>query len=155
MTRPQQIEYWDLTENPTDHTYQSLMKVLCDHSDTFYFITRKELSYDQNVLAVFQPHIIQTYQTKEWANTLTLGPPATAHLIEANEGTCKLLQQLANGLYDWVAPRLPEDLTFIKNNFTWFSSTTHEECGGFSIRSDYYRRFIHTIPGLKVEKVES
>lgn len=148
------IEYWDLTTNPTDETYHALIKVLCDHSDTFYFITRKKLSYDQDVLAEFDPHIIETYQTKEWANTITMGLPATVYLMKANEQTCKLLQLHATGLYDWVAPKLPEDLTFIKNSFTWFSSTTHEKIGGFSIRSDYYRKLIHTVPGLKVQRIE-
>jgi hypothetical protein len=106
------------------------------------------------ILAEFKPHIIESYQTKEWANTITMGPPATVYLMEANDQTCKLLQHYANCLYDWVAPKLPEDLTFIKNSFTWFSSTTHEEFGGFSIRSDYYRKLIHTVPGLKIQRIE-
>ncbi|MDG5788565.1 hypothetical protein QA612_13850 [Evansella sp. AB-P1] len=32
-------EYWDLVENPRDFIYQNLMNILCDYSDTFYFIT--------------------------------------------------------------------------------------------------------------------
>lgn len=64
------------------------------------------------------------------------------------------LQQSANALYDWVSPKLPEDLTFIKNNFTWFTCTTHEAFGGFSIRSDYYKKLITQIDELKIELVE-
>ena len=37
------MEYWELIENPTGETYRDLIKLLCDYSDTFYFITRKEL----------------------------------------------------------------------------------------------------------------
>jgi hypothetical protein len=62
----------------------------------------------------FDPHIIETYQTKEWANTITMGPPATVYLMKANEQTSKLLQHHANGLYDWIAPKLPEDLLLSK-----------------------------------------
>ena len=148
------MEYWNLVENPTDRTYRQLIKTLCHNSDKFYFITRKELKYNKEILKQFQPYTIETYKTKKWANTITEGPPATVYVIEANMESCKLLQDLSNSLYDWVAPNLPEDLTFIKNNFVWFTCTTHEQFGGFNIRSDYYRKLILQIDGLKIEKVE-
>ncbi|MFI8684549.1 hypothetical protein [Rossellomorea sp. NPDC077527] len=148
------IEYWDLCKPTIGETYRSLIKTLCANSDTFYFITRKELSYDQDVLKKFNPYIVNRYTTKEWANTMTMGPPATIYQMEAIEQTCLLLQQCAHGLYDWVAPTLPEDLTFIKNDFPWFSSTTHEELAGFVIRSKYYRNIILNVPGLHVLRTE-
>lgn len=76
-------------------------------------MTRKELKYNQEILVQFKPYTIESYKTKEWANTITKGPAATVYVIESNTETCKLLQQSANTLYDWVAPSLPEDLTFI------------------------------------------
>ena len=148
------MEYWELIENPTGETYLHLIKVLCGYSDTFYFVTRKELKYDQGIIAKFEPYTIEIYKTKKWANTITKGPAATVYVIEANRNTCELLQQSAKALYDWVAPNLPEDLTFMKNNFAWFSCTSHEEFGGFSIRSEYYRKLLDRIPGLKIKKVE-
>jgi len=148
------MEYWDLTENPADETYRKLIKVLCDHSDKFYFVTRKELKYNQEILEQFKPYMLESYKTKKWANTEVKGPSATVYVIESTNETCKLLKQFANTLYDWVAPKLPEDLTFLKNNFVWFSCTSHEEEGVFSIRSDYYRNHIGEIHGLKVQKVE-
>ncbi len=148
------MEYWNLVENPAGETYQQLIKVLCDHSDKFYFVTRKELKYNQEIFTQFKPYTLKTYKTKKWANTIAKGPAATVYVIEANQDTCKLLQQTANTLYDWVAPDLPEDLTFLKNNFAWFSCTSHEEFGGFSIRSEYYRKLLDQMTGLKIEKVE-
>lgn len=148
------MEYWELVENPAGETYKQLMKVLCDHSDKFYFITRKEWTYNPEILEQLKPYTLETYKTKKWANTITKGPAATVYVIEANPITCKLLQQSANTLYDWVAPDLPEDLTFIKNNFAWFSCTTHEEFGGFSIRSEFYRKLLDQITGLEIEKAE-
>ncbi|MEI3612182.1 hypothetical protein [Pseudogracilibacillus sp. SO30301A] len=148
------MEYWDLIENPSGETYQQLIKVLCDYSDKFYFVIRKELNYDMNIIKQFEPFLIEKYNTKEWANTITKGPAATVYVFESNQDTCKLLQQLANTLYDWIAPDLPEDLTFLKNNFVWFTCTTHEEFGGFLIRSNYYRQLLDQIAGLKVKQVE-
>lgn len=147
-------EYWDLIENPRGEIYKNLVKVLCHHSDKFYFITRKELEYNQDIITQFAPYCIETYKTKKWAGTETKGPAATVYIMESNEATYDLLVQNASSLYDWVAPELPEDLTFIKNNFTWFTCTSHEEYASFSIRSNYYKKLILKINGLKLERGE-
>ncbi|WP_210367763.1 hypothetical protein [Bacillus sp. REN3] len=146
------MEYWKILQNPTDKTYEQLMNVLCRCSDQFYFVTRKELSYNQGTLGLFMPFMIQTFKTKKWANTITKGPAAQVYVFAANKETCILLKQAANSLYDWVAPKLPEDLTFMKNNTILFTSTTHEENSGFSIRSEEERKLIGQIDGLKVQK---
>lgn len=148
------MEYWSLVENQTGEVYQQLINVLCSYSDKFYFITRKELSYDMKIIKNFEPYIVETYKTKKWANTMTDGPSATVYVIDVNPETCLLLQQLANSLYDWVSPKLPEDLTFIKNNHPWFTSTAHEEFAIFSIRSDYYRNIMKKIDGLTIQMEE-
>lgn len=148
------MQYWSLVDNPSGKTYKQLISVLCSYSDLFYFVTRKELKYNLDRIAQFAPYTKQTYKTKKWANTITKGPAATVYVIEANQDTCMLLQEAANTLYDWVAPNLPEDLTFIKNDFPWFTCTTHEESGGFTIRSDYYRKLLDQITGLNIRKEE-
>lgn len=148
------MEYWNVTENPSGIVYKNLIKALCDHSDKFQFVMRKQLKYNLDVLHQFQPYVICHYEASKWANTITKGNKAIVYVIEANNDTCTLLQQNANQLYDWVSPKLPEDLTFIKNNFEWFSSTTHEEYAYFRIHSDHYWKLIHKIKGLKLERVE-
>lgn len=147
------METWVVAENPQGEVYRNLMRVLVDYSDKFYFVTRKELSYDQNKLKLFEPYMIKTYKTKEWAGTITLGPHATVYEIEANEQTYSLLVELADSLYDWVSPELPEDLTFIKNGFEWFYSTTYEAFACFCFRNAFYKSLMLTMKGLPLEKV--
>lgn len=154
MRKFDKVEYWELLENPQEETYKRLMKVLCDHSDKFYFVTRKELSYNEEIIAQYKPYFLEIYKTKKWAGTETTGPEATVYVVEINKETYKMLISHANSLFEWVAPELPEDLTFIKNEFEWFFSTTHEEFAAFSIRSEYYKNIMMSIEGLKLEKVE-
>jgi hypothetical protein len=97
------------------------------------FITRNVFKFNQKLLDKFVPYLLERYTTTPWANTIALGPPANVFVIEANTATCHLLQQSANALYDWVAQNLPEDLTVIKDNFEWFSCTTHDEFAYFRI----------------------
>lgn len=147
------MEYWDLVENPTGEIYEKFIKLLCSHSDKFYFVTRKELDYDKDIIAKFSPYVLNQYKTKEWASTKISGPAATIYEIEVNEKTCLLLQRLANSLYDWLSPRLPEDLTFIKNNFVWFYSCSHEEFAHFCIRSSHYRDLITGFKEINIERL--
>ncbi|WP_153731809.1 hypothetical protein [Sporosarcina obsidiansis] len=146
------MDYWEITGNPTGAVYENLMQVLCAHSDEFYFITRKELTYDRTVLDQFAPYMKNSYKTKTFAQTITKGPAATVYVIESSPDTLELLIKSANSLYDWVAPQLPEDMTFLKNNFEWFSCTTHEEQAIFSLRSEYYKQLVRNIDGLQVQE---
>ncbi|WP_153721100.1 hypothetical protein [Sporosarcina cascadiensis] len=132
------MDYWEIDGNPTGVVYENLMKVLCVHSDEFYFITRNELTYDWSLLDYFAPYIKSNYKTKTFAQTITKGPAATVYVIESTPDTLKLLIKSANSLYDWVAPQLPEDLIFFENNVEWFSCTIHEEQATFWLRSEYY-----------------
>ena len=151
MTHPQDIEYWELTGNPSGEIYCRLISFLCRHSDRFYFVTRKELICDPAALERFMPYVARQYKSKTWAGTQTKGPAATIYEMEVGDGTCRLLQESANSLYEWTAPRLPEDLTFIKNGFTWFSCTTHEETAGFWITPGF-RKQLDEVPGLHLIK---
>ena len=68
MREGYRMEYWELTENPSGEIYKKLIDALCTYSDKFYFITRKELRYNQQVLAEFEPYTIEIYITKKWTN---------------------------------------------------------------------------------------
>lgn len=149
------MEYWQLQANPSGETYKKLIRLLCDQSDHFYFVVRKELKTEEQlapILQLFQPYLIDTYRTKQWAGTRTKGPAAAVYVMQANKHTRKLLQELADSLYSWIAPELPEDLTFFKGNREWFSCTTHEKYGGFSLHSLEEQRAVLAIPGLNVAK---
>src|SRR5690625_6709846 len=120
MKRYEEVEYWDLTENPKNEIYKGLIKVLCNNSDRFYFITWKELKYNKEIIAQFEPYVTETYKTKKRAGTETKGPAATVFVMESNEETYKLLVKYVYRLYNWVASKLPENLTYIKINIILF-----------------------------------
>lgn len=147
------MKYYELIENPTGSAYEELIKVLCNHSDKFYFVTRKELKYNKNIIEKFRPYMLHIYKSKEWASTRTSGPAATVYEIAVNDETRKLLLTLADSLYEWVAPNLPEDLTFLKNDFSWFYSCSHEGFAQFDIRSTYYEQIIAGFRNIKIKEV--
>lgn len=148
------MDYFDLLEDVAGESYEAFIEFLCEHSDKFYFITRKELDFPKEALQKFKPYIIKQYKTKEWESTITAGPAATLYEIEINHQTIDLLKSSANKLYDWVQPELPEDLSFLKNGFPWFYTCSHEEFAHFQIRSDFYRNLILANEHIKVQQIK-
>jgi hypothetical protein len=147
------MEYWPLLENPKGNVYRRLMQVLCANSDRFYFITHRDFDYNHAILEEFKPYCIEICRTNKWGSTQYGGAAPTIYIIEAKQYTCKLLQDSADSLYDWNYP-LPEDLTFLKNGYTWFVSISHEKVGGFYIYTDHQRDLLKQIPGIIIEKAE-
>ena len=51
------------------------------------------------------------------------------HVIDVLKLKRGLMNYCCNpgGINNWLEPRYPEDLAFIKNNKLWFYSTTHEQ----------------------------
>ena len=61
------------------------------------------------------------------------GARGEVYLYECNDHTRKIIRNKATGLYDWLLPELPEDLSFIdENGEAWFTTITHERMGGMS-----------------------
>ena len=46
-------------------------------------------------------------------------------IYELNDQTKKILLDATDGLYHWLIPNLPEDLSFFRHNKVWFNSITH------------------------------
>lgn len=148
------MKSYDILENPRGETYKTLIQILCHHSDYFYFVTRKELTYDKDVLQKFLPFVLKTYKTNEWESTITKGPAATIYEVEINPQTIQLLTDCAESLYEWISPQLPEDLTFVKNKYAWFYSCSHEKFAVLRARNPYYQQLIEKIDGMTIERVE-
>ncbi len=145
------MEFWSLLENPKGNVYKRLIQILCLNSDRFYFITHKYSDYNNVIIEKFQTYILELCKSNKWGITKSLGSAPNVYIIEANNSTCSLLLENANSLYDWNNP-LPEDLTFLKKNDTWFVSIAHEKEGGFYIYADDQRELLKQIPGLVIEK---
>jgi hypothetical protein len=59
------------------------------------------------------------------------------------------------GLYSWISPTLPEDLTFYSSDGEiWFRSISHEEEAFFESSNILIKYIIEKIPDLSIEAVE-
>jgi hypothetical protein len=60
-----------------------------------------------------------------------------------------LLFEAADGLYDWVAPDLPEDLHLLRGDGSAFlGSVAHERDAWLEAEQDEFARLAQSVPGL-------
>lgn len=112
--------------NPSGDAYRALIKILIEQSDSFYVVTRGELQYEPEPIELLVPYAKDIHKTKQWGQSKTKGKAATLYEFPATKEMRHLLVHLADSLFDWVAPGLPEDLTFLRDGQIIFTSIAHE-----------------------------
>lgn len=147
------MEHWEICENPSGMVYERLIHILCDHSDHFQVVIIEGVQYKSSFLKSFMPDLERTYKTKNWPGTTTYGPSAAVYVFSVKESTPARLLKYTDSLYGWFGLQLPEDLAFIRNKFTWFYSTTHEEMSKFIV-NEKGREMLTRIEGLKISKAQ-
>ncbi|GAB6108954.1 stage III sporulation protein AH [Fusibacter bizertensis] len=120
--------------NVTDKDFNILLQILFDNSDEFILISREDIIKNANqeiVLNQLSPYLIDIRKQFSWANTeLYIEEntiPATVYYYKSTSEALKIIINSTNGLFDWVQPNFPEDLSFRYKGKYIFTSTTHEK----------------------------
>jgi len=111
--------------------FKYLLKGLIQYSNCFQFIIREynEKSGSVNrLLEKLAPFKQIEEEVREWPGTKLLGKSkATLFRYTLNDKSLAILIDINKGLYDWISPDLPEDLSFFdEGGGILFASITHE-----------------------------
>ncbi|MBM7836993.1 hypothetical protein JOC54_000224 [Alkalihalobacillus xiaoxiensis] len=128
---------FDIVQEPKGEIYSELLDVLFEVSDRFELILRNDMlgknkkkaidSYEL-ILAKLAPYLIEMNEKSEWAsNRLVGGATAFVYEYKATEEAKLVIKQLSDSLYQWIMPKLPEDLSFYKNGRVVIAVSSHEE----------------------------
>jgi hypothetical protein len=82
----------------------------------------------QPVLDVLSPNLFAVERVTEWPGTL-LGPGyfANRYVYFISSETLRILGVVAEGLFDWINPALPDDLHFMSDGEVVMGSIPHHE----------------------------
>lgn len=119
-----------LTDELSGENYKQFLKFAFEYSNyfsisTFKHIRKKDLldSY-YDFLSKVQPYEVDTYKFKQLAEHYERGQ--TIHTYALNADTKKIIKNtIVGGVYDWMLPALPEDLSFYKGKKVWYNSISH------------------------------
>lgn len=105
-----------IVEEPRDSTYRELLSWLESRAASILLVVRDSagLTADGHaVLARLQPFLKSRERRKEWPGTRLLAATATVYQYELSDVISTVLSEVADSLYSWQQPNLPEDLCFL------------------------------------------
>ena len=101
------------------------------------------------VLALLAPHAISDVETTEWPGTRLLSGGAHVYRFKFTEEVANILGRTVDGLYDWCAPALPEDLFLERSDGTvWLATIAHERDSYLNHSDDDYTALVLEVPEI-------
>ena len=81
----------------------------------------------EQALQLLAPYLLEVQEVSEWPGTKLYRHTATLYKYNVCPAFSELLKNLAQGLYEWEHPDLPEDLGFmLTEKLPWLFTIAHE-----------------------------
>lgn len=140
-----------LASEPVGDTYRALLKLAVRHSSEFRLVVgmnrHKPNAHAQKILDRLAPFLIAENLQTEWAGTSTQGPPVRVARYRVATEAVEVLSE-ADGLYSWMLPDLPEDLSFyVSDGRCFLGSTAHESEAMICVGDISAEAFEKAVPG--------
>jgi len=138
-----------IVSNPKDRVYSQLIDL--EFEICYHLVLKKDmgsLKVIELTLKKLQSSFKGMKEQSEWASTI-LGDNQTVkvYYYYTDENAKNVLKKLADSLYNWIQPHLPEDLSFFKNGKACLITSSHETES--FIDTHYEIKKVLSIPGLK------
>ena len=105
----------------------------------------------EKVLAKLQSSLKEVKQQFKWPGTVYFGErPVFVYYYNTDDHAKEVLKEVSNSLHDWIHPKLPEDLSFIKNSKPWLINTSHEKESYILTNDEEEINRIQKIKGLEI-----
>lgn len=119
------------------YSLQDITSALLDYTETFSFVIRdnKVSEEAKALLGALDDHLIESRKASEWPGTKLFWDQADLCTYNLNPKSAYILYSTESNLFDWLLPRLPEDLVFYKGSKPFFVSITHEREAYFNLQA--------------------
>lgn len=155
VINPMNRKVYTLPKEPKGEVYRQLIETSLTFCETFCLITGNVYVGDQSIensnLARerLKPWLIEGRLTSGWPGTnewpCTKSGEVLMEMYRLNAESVRKLKQLANGLFEWEAPNLPEDPCFFrKDGGVWLTTISHERIAYLEI-TDEEKKVIDSI----------
>ena len=143
---------YDVINEPRGNLLRRLLRAVAEHSSSAILVLRDDLGVSDtaiSLLSALEPHVIERRRSASWPGTTLLNEEATTIRFRPIAPVLDQLLSVAEGLYEWQQPALPEDLAFLREDGTaLLASISHERDAFLDLDDDEYRALIRVIPEL-------
>ncbi|WP_374718066.1 stage III sporulation protein AH [Neobacillus sp.] len=137
-----------IMENVKGKRYKELIDLLSRNCNIFAFVENRQLmeiederlAYIDILIAPIEEHLIERKIQQEWETTKLLEDTAYVFYFALNNITRQFLKERSKSLFDWISPKLPEDLMFYKDGKCLLASCSHE--GFFLVEENIWNSFL-------------
>jgi hypothetical protein len=142
---------YDVISEPRGETYRRLLTVARTRTNTFTLVVR---SFDtlretaQGVLDRLNGSLVKSGEEEEWPGTRLLRGTATIRRYSVNDLTIATLSTAVEGLFDWLEPDYPEDLSFYREAEPWLVTISHERDAYLTLSYEEAEQLRKQIPQL-------
>jgi hypothetical protein len=150
---------WTLLFEPRGETYTALVQAACTKGAVGGLVVQNFRSWDASFASFMSDlagHTLSVVETSEWpgtiqgaGNTESLQGFPRLHKFPLNQDVVHLLTSYASGLYDWLYPRLPEDLCFFDHSGrAWMTTISHERDAYLTLTRSELQDLLASVPSL-------
>jgi len=104
----------------------------------------------ERIMKALEPALIGHNDQSDWPGTRLIGHSARVFRYRYNAEVCMILGSSAHGLYDWVTPDRPEDLSVLTSATPILTTIAHERDGYLDLSVEQVEKLSDLNPGLKL-----
>ena len=146
---------FDIVAEPKGKTYIDLLNFAVSRCESFSLVWRDQLEFAPSAYEIehaLKPFLVSNIRTDEWPGTKLIGHEAIVRRYRLTNESVELLH-VAEGLYDWLQPNLPEDLVFYSSgDVVWLTTISHEHEAWFEDESLLPAEIYAYAPGIKIKE---
>ncbi|ABW20359.1 hypothetical protein [Alkaliphilus oremlandii] len=142
-----------ICNEPRAEVYKDFIDFAFEKSKKFFFHIHSGWLDNKNTFDLIRElneHMIEvipatSYEHMEYSN-------GNLYVFECNEFTKSILKNRVNGLFEWLFPKLPEDLSFLdETEFLWLATISHDKMAWFRALSPSEKEYLSHELGLNLK----
>lgn len=145
-------------QEPRGNTYRRLIDYSLRYCHSFLLVVGPSIPINETgrrVLTSLEPFLLSQTESSEWPGTRLLDGVARVYRFTLSSESATILAQVADSLFSWVQPNLPEDLCLNRCDGSPFLVTiSHEKDAYLQLTPEEASVLIAGVPGLEVSREE-
>lgn len=145
---------YNLLDDVKGEVYAQLLQHALSCCDSFLLVIRHTIDVNesaQSLLKRLEPFLIKREELSEWPGTQLFDDTAQVSRFQLSPATESVLIEVAEGLFSWTQPELPEDLClFREDGEPWLVTIAHEKDGYLVLSPDESAALTEAIPSLRL-----
>jgi hypothetical protein len=137
--------------------FKNLLESTKKYASFFGFVIQEDLGVDtncQNVIEELRDYKIKESMESSWPGTKLSGSKkARVYCFNCNSDSLSVLHKFSSSFHEWIQPKLPEDLFFLrKDKSAWFVNISHEKDSYFNLDENELENLLVDLPQLSFIK---